>query len=86
MRLSPAKNLATPTGRRLTSKCLCRLTKAKAAEFFEGHQVGVACPGGSELIVHGLRDCIESHYWVSKSSGMMLFSVASDAGRTGAGP
>ena len=33
--------------RRLTSKCLCRITKAKAAEFFEGHQVGVACPGGS---------------------------------------
>ena len=48
--------------RRLASKCLCRLTKAKAAEFFEGHQVGVACPGGSELIVHGLRDCIESHW------------------------
>ena len=24
----------------LTSKCLCRITKAKAAEFFEGHQVG----------------------------------------------
>ena len=48
--------------RRLTSKCLCRLTKAKAAEFFEGHQVGVACPGGSELIVHGIRDCIESHW------------------------
>eukprot|EP00731_Ephydatia_muelleri_P034186 Em0050g4a len=48
--------------RRLASKCLCRLSKAKAAEFFEGHQVGVACPGGSELIVHGLRDCIESHW------------------------
>ena len=24
--------------------------------------------------------------WMSKSSGTMLFSVASDAGRTGAGP
>ena len=45
--------------RRLISKCLCRITKAKAAE---GHQVGVACPGGSELIVHGLRNCIESHW------------------------
>ena len=27
--------------RRLTSKCLCRITKAKATEFFEGHQVWV---------------------------------------------
>ena len=48
--------------RRLTSKCLCILTKAKAAEYFEGYQTGVACPGGSEIIVHGLRDCIEKHW------------------------
>ena len=46
----------------LTSKCLCILTKAKAAEYFEGYQIGVACPGGSEIIVHGLRDCIEKHW------------------------
>ena len=48
--------------RRLTSKCLCILTKAKAAEYFEGYQTGVACPGGSEIIVHGLRNCIEKHW------------------------
>ena len=48
--------------RRLTSKCLCILTKAKAAEYFEGYQTGVACPGGSEISVHGLRDCIEKHW------------------------
>ena len=48
--------------RRLTSKCLCILTKAKAAEYFEGYQTGVACPGGFEIIVHGLRDCIEKHW------------------------
>ena len=48
--------------RRLTSKCLCIITKAKAAEFFEGYQMGVACPGGSESTIHGLRECIESHW------------------------
>ena len=48
--------------RRLTSKCLCILTKAKAAEHFEGYQTGVACPGGSEITIHGLRDCIERHW------------------------
>lgn len=46
----------------LTSKCLCILTKAKAAEYFEGYQTGVACPGGSELTIHGLRDCLETHW------------------------
>ena len=32
--------------RRLTSKCLCTLTEAKAAEYFEGYQTDVACLGG----------------------------------------
>ena len=44
------------------SKYLCILKKAKAAEYFEGYQTGVACPGGSEISIHGLRDCIERHW------------------------
>ena len=43
--------------RQLTSKYLCILTKAKAAEFFEGYQMGLACPGGSESTIHSLREC-----------------------------
>ncbi|KAL5491482.1 hypothetical protein EMCRGX_G016778 [Ephydatia muelleri] len=41
---------------------LGKACQAKAAEYFEGYQTGVACPGGSEIIVHGLRDCIEKHW------------------------
>ena len=48
--------------RRLTGKCLCSVTKIKASQFFHPHQYGVACPGGSEKIVHRLRSCIEK-YW-----------------------
>ena len=46
--------------RRLTGKCLCGVTKIKASQFFRRHQYGVACPGGSEKIVHSLRSCIEN--------------------------
>ena len=47
--------------RRLVGKCLCRITKVKASEFFSPHQLGVACPYGVEKIVHGLRMCVEEH-------------------------
>ena len=49
------------TLRRLVGKCLCRITKEKASEFFSHHQLGVACPYGVEKIVHGLRMCVEEH-------------------------
>ena len=49
------------TLRRLVGKCLCRITKMKASDFFSPHQLGVACPYGVEKIVHGLRICIEEH-------------------------
>ncbi|KAL5500379.1 hypothetical protein EMCRGX_G011931 [Ephydatia muelleri] len=50
------------TLRRLTGKCLCAAVKCKAAEFFQPHQFGVACPFGTEKIAHGLRGCIEEHW------------------------
>ena len=34
------------TLRRLVGKCLCRITKVKASDFFSPHQLGVACPYG----------------------------------------
>ena len=33
--------------RRLVGKCLCQVSKAKVADFFEPHQFGVACPSRS---------------------------------------
>ena len=48
--------------RRLVGKCLCRVTKAKVADFFEPHQFGVACPSGAEKVVHGLRNCMDEHW------------------------
>ena len=49
------------TLRCLVGKCLCRITKVKASEFFYPHQLGVACPYAVEEIVHGLRMCVEEH-------------------------
>ena len=48
--------------RRLTGKCLCTLTKHKATEFFQPLQFGVACPSGTEKVIHGLRTCLEEHW------------------------
>ena len=45
--------------RRLTGKCLCALVKLKASDFFEPLQFGVACPLGSETIIHGIRSCVQ---------------------------
>ena len=45
--------------RRLTGKCLCSLTKHKAAKFFQPLQFGIACPAGTEKVIHGLRACME---------------------------
>ena len=41
--------------RRLTGKCLCTLTKHEVIEFFQPHQFGVACPSGTEKVIHGTR-------------------------------
>ena len=48
--------------RRLTSRCLCAMVKSKAADYFSPHQLGVACPGGAETMVHSLRACVDRHW------------------------
>ena len=48
--------------RRLTGKCLCALVRAKASEFFQPYQFGVACPMGAEKVAHGLRASMEEHW------------------------
>ena len=45
----------------LVGKCLCAVTKEKASEYFAPLQMGVACPSGTEKIIHGLRHCVEGH-------------------------
>ena len=48
--------------RRLVGKCLCAVERSKACDFFAPHQFGVACPSGTEKVIHGLRSCIEEHW------------------------
>ena len=48
--------------RRLTGKCLCAVIKQRVIDFFEPIQFGVACPMGSEKVVHGIRSCVE-RFW-----------------------
>ena len=48
--------------RRLVGKCACILTKDKASQFFNPFQFGVACPAGTEKIVHKLRQVIEDNW------------------------
>ena len=50
------------TLRRLTGKCLCIISRAKASEFFDPFQLGVACPARAEKLVHGFRRCISEHW------------------------
>jgi hypothetical protein len=42
--------------RRLTSKCICNVTKDRFKAHLSPHQVGVAVPGGAEIIVHEARN------------------------------
>ena len=48
--------------RRLASKCACNVVKEKASDFFSPFQFGVACPRGSEKIIHNLREVLEQHW------------------------
>ena len=38
------------------------MTKAKARDFLAPFQLGVACQGGAEKIIHGLRSCVDEHW------------------------
>eukprot|EP00731_Ephydatia_muelleri_P013949 Em0007g1259a len=48
--------------RRLVGKCLCSMTKAITHDFLAPFQLGVACQGGAEKIIHGLRSCVDEHW------------------------
>ena len=48
--------------RRLTGKCLCAVIKHRVVDFFEPIQFGVACPMGSEKVIHGIRACVDKHW------------------------
>ena len=43
-------------------KCACILTMDKATQFFNPFQYGVACPAGTEKIVHKLGQVIEDNW------------------------
>ena len=60
--------------RRLTGKCLCVALKEKAASFFEPSQFGVACPNGAEKVIHGLRACIDKH-WFDDDIGVLKIDM-----------
>jgi hypothetical protein len=45
--------------RRLTSKCVCSVFKDQFRDFLMPHQVGVAVPGGAEIVVHEARRITE---------------------------
>eukprot|EP00731_Ephydatia_muelleri_P025447 Em0017g530a len=60
--------------RRLTGKCLCVALKEKAASFFEPSQFGVACPNGAEKVTHGLRACMDKH-WFDDDFGVLKIDM-----------
>ena len=60
--------------RRLTGKCLCVALKDKAASFFEPSQFGVACPNGAEKVIHGLRACMDKH-WFDDDCGVLKIDM-----------
>ena len=60
--------------RRLTGKCLCVALKEKAASFFKPSQFSVACPNGAEKVIHGLRACIDKH-WFDDDFGVLKIDM-----------
>ena len=56
--------------RRLTGKCLCAVIKQRVIDFFEPIQFGVACPMGSEKVIHGIRACVKK-FWNDRDFSVM---------------
>jgi hypothetical protein len=48
--------------RRLASKCVCFLLHARIRALFGDLQVGVACRGGAEQVVHSMRLALEANW------------------------
>ena len=49
--------------RQLTSRCLCTTVKSKATDYFSPHQLGIACTGEAETMIHSLRACVDRHWY-----------------------
>ena len=47
--------------RRLVAKCLCIESRERARVFFAPHQFGVACPNGTERVIHRTRAAFLAH-------------------------
>ena len=60
--------------RHLTGKCLCVALKERAASFFEPFQFGVACPNSAEKAIHGLRTCMDQH-WFNDDSRVLKIDM-----------
>ena len=56
--------------RRFTGKCLCAVLKQRVIDFFEPIQFSVACPMGSEKVIHGIRACVEK-FWNDRDFSVM---------------
>jgi hypothetical protein len=48
--------------RRIASKCVCVVLQTRFRVFFGDLQLGVACRGGAEQMVHMMRDTVERHW------------------------
>ena len=53
---------------------LCVALKEKAASFFEPSQFGVTCPNGAEKVIHGLRACMDKH-WFDDDFGVLKIDM-----------
>jgi hypothetical protein len=50
--------------RRIASKCVCALLQARIRATFGDEQLGVACRGGAEQIIHSMRTTVGTH-WIN---------------------
>ena len=48
--------------RRLTSKCACSLLYSRIRAYFGALQVGVACSGGAEQVIHSMRMAVDQNW------------------------
>eukprot|EP00731_Ephydatia_muelleri_P003982 Em0002g158a len=53
---------------------LCVALKEKAASFFEPSQFGVTSPNGAEKVIHGLRACMDKH-WFDDDFGVLKIDM-----------
>lgn len=57
--------------RRLVAKCFCLAGKDDIDDIFKGMNYGVGCPGGTEVVVHSLRDILKLHSVQGSTKGLL---------------